>query len=88
LRVKKYLYKEQNGGRMAEGYSLIPVAWFHINLIGIYEFYNDNECRNLHALIEKLLGNKKNQFIGYSLVCKRVIGVLREIPYLPAKNSI
>ena len=36
-----------------------PVAWQHINLIGIYEFYNDQECLNLHEVIEKLVGNKK-----------------------------
>ncbi len=38
---------------------LSPVAWQHINLIGIYEFYNDQECLNLHELIEKLVNNKK-----------------------------
>jgi hypothetical protein len=38
---------------------LSPVAWLHINLIGIYEFYNDQECINLHEIIEKLVSNKK-----------------------------
>lgn len=38
---------------------LSPVAWQHINLIGIYEFYTDQECLNLHELIEKLVSNKK-----------------------------
>ena len=38
---------------------LSPVAWQHINLIGIYEFYNDQECLNLHEVIEKLVNNKK-----------------------------
>jgi len=35
------------------------VAWQHINLIGIYEFYNAQECLNLHELTEKLVNNKK-----------------------------
>lgn len=38
---------------------LSPVAWQHINLIGIYEFYNNKECLNLHEVIEKLLSNEK-----------------------------
>jgi hypothetical protein len=38
---------------------LSPVAWQHINLIGIYEFYNDKESHNLHELIEKLVSNEK-----------------------------
>ena len=38
---------------------LSPVAWQHINLIGIYEFYNNKECLNLHELIESLLTNNK-----------------------------
>ncbi len=38
---------------------LSPVAWQHINLIGIYEFYNNKECPNLHELIESLLTNNK-----------------------------
>lgn len=38
---------------------LSPVAWQHINLIGIYEFYNKKECLNLHDVIEKLVTNKK-----------------------------
>jgi hypothetical protein len=27
--------------------------------IGIYEFYNNKECLNLHEVIEKLVSNKK-----------------------------
>jgi len=38
---------------------LSPVAWQHINLIGIYEFYGDKESLNLHELIEKLVSNTK-----------------------------
>lgn len=38
---------------------LSPVAWQHINLIGIYEFYNDKECLNLHEVIKNLVSNKK-----------------------------
>lgn len=38
---------------------LSPVAWQHINLIGIYEFYNDHECLNLHEVIKKLVSNEK-----------------------------
>ena len=38
---------------------LSPVAWQHINLIGIYEFYSKKECLNLHDVIEKLVTNKK-----------------------------
>ena len=35
------------------------IAWQHINLIGIYEFYSKKECLNLHDVIEKLVTNKK-----------------------------
>ena len=38
---------------------LSPVAWQHINLIGIYEFYNNKECLNLHELIKNLISNEK-----------------------------
>ena len=38
---------------------LSPVAWLHVNLIGIYEFYNDHECLNLQELIKKLVSNEK-----------------------------
>ena len=38
---------------------LSPVAWQHINLIGIYEFYNDKKYLNLHEVIQNLLSNKK-----------------------------
>jgi len=38
---------------------LSPVAWQHINLIGIYEFYNGKECLNLHELIDKMVSNEK-----------------------------
>ena len=37
---------------------LLPLRQ-HINLIGIYEFYNKKECLNLHDVIEKLVTNKK-----------------------------
>jgi hypothetical protein len=39
---------------------LSSIAWLHINMIGIHEFYNDKECRNLHEVIEKLVCNKKS----------------------------
>ncbi|HGK7612113.1 TPA: Tn3 family transposase [Legionella pneumophila] len=45
---------------------LSPVAWLHINLIGIYEFYNDQECLNLHELIAKLVSNKKIDLLALS----------------------
>jgi len=38
---------------------LSPVAWQHINLIGIYEFYNNKECLNLHEVIAKLVSDEK-----------------------------
>ncbi|HFD8251429.1 TPA: Tn3 family transposase [Legionella pneumophila] len=38
---------------------LSPVAWQHINLIGIYEFYNNKECVNLQKLIQNLVSNEK-----------------------------
>ncbi|CAM4497722.1 MAG: Tn3 family transposase ISPsy30 [Legionella sp.] len=38
---------------------LSPVAWQHINLIGIYEFYSKKECLNLHEVIKNLVTNKK-----------------------------
>lgn len=38
---------------------LYPVAWQHIKLIGIYEFYNDKKCLNLHELIQNLIPNEK-----------------------------
>ncbi len=38
---------------------LSTVAWQHINLIGIYEFYNNKECLNLHEVIQNLITNKK-----------------------------
>ena len=44
---------------MVESFRLSPVAWQHINLIGIYEFYSKKECFNLHDVIEKLVTNKK-----------------------------
>ena len=45
---------------------LSPVAWQHINLIGIYEFYNKKECLNLHDVIEKLVTNKKIDLLAAS----------------------
>ena len=36
---------------------LSPVAWQHINLIGIYEFYNKKECLNLHQACRYLVIN-------------------------------
>lgn len=36
---------------MAEVIRLSPVGWQHINLIGIYEFYSNKECLNLHGLM-------------------------------------
>ncbi|MCX7091624.1 MAG: Tn3 family transposase [Legionellales bacterium] len=61
LLTELYQYYKQN--KMEEECSKIihlsPVAWQHINLIGIYEFYNNTECLNLHDVIEKLVSNKK-----------------------------
>ena len=45
---------------------LSPVAWQHINLIGIYEFYNKKECINLHDVIENLVTNKKIDLLATS----------------------
>jgi hypothetical protein len=56
-----YEYYKQNNMEEAclKIIRLSPVAWQHINLIGIYEFYNDNECLNLHEVIDKLVSNEK-----------------------------
>ena len=55
----EYYKKNKMEGEWLKVIRLSPVAWQHINLIGIYEFYNDRECLNLHKVIEKLIGNKK-----------------------------
>jgi hypothetical protein len=34
-----------------------PVAWQHINLIGTYEFDNENKIVNLQEVIENLMSN-------------------------------
>lgn len=40
-------------------YLVIRANQEFINLIGVYEFYGNKECCNLHEVIEKLVTNKK-----------------------------
>ena len=35
------------------------VAWQHINLIGIYEFYKNKEYTNLQEVIQNLISSEK-----------------------------
>lgn len=41
---------------------LSPVAWQHINLIGKYEFYENQFMLNIPELIEAMLSNFKTDF--------------------------
>jgi hypothetical protein len=55
---------------------LSPVAWQHINLIGIYEFYNNKECLNLQELIQNLISNEKINLLATPRQAKDYKGVL------------
>tara|TARA_B110000879_G_C11107233_1_gene485802 strand:- start:1088 stop:1255 length:168 start_codon:yes stop_codon:yes gene_type:complete len=43
---------------------LSPVAWQHINLIGIYEFNSNKEVLNLQKVIDKLVSDEKINFMA------------------------
>ena len=38
---------------------LSPVAWQHINLIGMYEFIKTGEALDLQGIVEFLISNSK-----------------------------
>ena len=48
------------GFKMTSIHFLSPGTWQHINLIRIYEFYNNKECFILHDVIQNLISKKKS----------------------------
>ncbi|CZP36658.1 Uncharacterised protein [Legionella pneumophila] len=47
------------GFKMTSIHFLSPGTWQHINLIRIYEFYNNKECFILHDVIQNLISKEK-----------------------------